>query len=84
VESIVIVTVTTTTVTTVAALGLGPALGGLAVLALLLFLVQRELATAAGPGLGPLARNLELAVAPLLAVFVAIVTSRLAELLLKS
>ena len=74
-------TVTTTTATTVTTLDLNAALGVAVALALILFLVQHELATAAGPRLRPLARNLTVAIAPLLVVFAAIVVSRLAPLL---
>jgi hypothetical protein len=74
-------TVTTTTVTTVATYALGLVPGGIAVAALIFLLVQRELATAAGPRLGPMARNLTVAIAPLLVAFTAIWISRLAELL---
>jgi hypothetical protein len=77
-------TVTTTTVTTVAALGISAALGGVAVIALIFFLVQREFASAAGPRLHPFARNLAVAIVPLLVTFVAIVVVRLAELLQQS
>ena len=58
----------TTTVTMIAASGLGLALGGTVVLALLLLLAQREVVTSAGPRLRPLARNLAVAILPLLAL----------------
>jgi hypothetical protein len=73
----------TTTVTSVSDLsaGLATALGGVAVLALILFLVQRELAGSAGPRFRPLTRVLIIVIAPLLVVFLAIVISRLAALI---
>jgi hypothetical protein len=74
-------TVTTSTVTTVATFALGAIPGGLLVLALIVLLVKRELATAAGPCLGSLARNLTVAIAPMLVAFTAICISRLAALL---
>ena len=71
-------TVTTTTMAIVATLGLSAALGSAAVLALILFLTEHELATAAGARLRPLARNLTVVIVPLLIVFVVIVVKRLA------
>jgi hypothetical protein len=73
-------TVTTTTVTTVAALGLSAAMSGAAVVVLLVFLLQRELASAAGPRFGPLARNVLVVITPLLVAFAMIVADRLATL----
>ena len=75
------VSTVTTTVAMIAALGPGTVLGGIATIALILCLVQRELATAAGPRLQPLARNLSVTIAALLVTFGAIVISRLAALL---
>jgi hypothetical protein len=75
-----LISTVTTTVTMIASSQLGAALGGIAVLALVLFLAQRELAAAGGPRLQPLARNLTVAIAPLLVAFAAIVVSRLAAL----
>lgn len=76
-----VTTVTTTTVAAAAALGLTAALGGVATVALLVLLAQRELASAAGPRTRSLARHLAVAIAPLLVVFGVIVASRLAEML---
>ena len=73
-------TVTTTTVTLIAARDLSVALGAVGAVALILLLVERELAVAAGPRLRPLARHLPVAIAPLLVAFVAIWLSRLAAL----
>ncbi len=73
-------TVTTTTVTTAAAVGLSEALGAAAMSALIILLIQCELASAAGPRLRPLARNLTVVIAALLIVFIAIVASRLVAL----
>ena len=74
-------TVTTTTVTMIAALDLSVLLGGIGALALIVLLVEYELASAAGPRLRPLARTLTVAIAPLLVAFVAIWTSRVLALL---
>ncbi|MGH2367290.1 MAG: hypothetical protein ACRDI2_03745 [Chloroflexota bacterium] len=60
---------------------IGLALDGFATVALLLLLVQRELAVAAGPRRRPLARGLALAITPLLVAFGGIVASRVAALL---
>jgi hypothetical protein len=74
------VTTTVTSVSDVSA-GVATAIGGVAVLALILFLVQRELAASAGPTFRPLTRVLLIVIAPLLVVFLAIVMSRLAALI---
>jgi hypothetical protein len=74
-------TVTTTTVTMIAALDLSVALGGVGALALIVLLVERELAAAAGGRFRTLARYLTVAIAPLLVAFVAIWASRVAALL---
>jgi hypothetical protein len=76
-----VTTVTTTTVTAIAALELSVALGAVGALALILLLVERELAAAAGPRLRPLARQLPVAIAPLVVAFVAIWLSRVVALL---
>lgn len=55
-------------------------MGAAAVLALIMFLIQRELASVAGPRFRPLNRALTVVIAPLLVVFVAIVISRLVAL----
>ena len=74
---------TATTAVTAVAFGLGAVLGGVAVVALILFLVQRELVTvsAGEHRLKPLGRNLMVAIVPLFVVFVVIVASRVMSML---
>jgi len=57
------------------------AVSGMAVLALILSLVLRELAGSAGPRFRPLGRVLLVVIAPLMVVFIAVVGSRLAALI---
>lgn len=75
------VSTVTTTVTMVASSGFGVTFGAIVAVALLLLLVQREVAVAAGPRLRALSRNLAVAIAPLLVTFAAVAVSRLAALL---
>ena len=75
-------TVTSTTVTTVTLFGISALLGLAAVLMLITYLAARELLGAtASPRLQMLSRRLNVAVAPLLFVFVVIVGSRVADVL---
>lgn len=76
-----ITTVTTTTVTAVASFGVETIPGVVAVAVLLFFLVQYEFATALGPRMQPLARNLTIAITPLFIAFTAIWVNRLIGLL---
>lgn len=71
----------TTVVTDMTVLGWSVALGGIVTVALILFLVQRELAAATGHSLNRLARNLTVAILPLLVTFGIIVVRRLASFL---
>ena len=59
--------------------GQDPVAAELVVGALVVFLVARDLASRAGPEWRPLARNLLVAVVPLLAVFLIIAITRLAS-----
>jgi uncharacterized membrane protein len=76
-------TVTTTTVSTVTTtVGMATALGGIAVLTLIAFLVAKELASADGrPHLQTFSRVLNIAIIPLLVVFGAIVVANVVEAL---
>jgi hypothetical protein len=72
-----------TTITSISVLSTDMAFvaGAMAVIALILSLVQRELAGSAGQRFRPLGRVLIMVIAPLMVVFVAIVFSRLATLI---
>ncbi len=73
-------TVTTTTVTTVTLLGLTALLGLAAALMLIGYLVARELLEASdNRRLRTLARRLNVAIVPLLVVFITIVATRAAD-----
>lgn len=75
-------TVTSTTVTTVTLLGLSALLGMAAVLLLIGYLAAREILGASHSGrLRRLAQRLNVAVIPLLVVFVIIVGTQVAEVL---
>ncbi len=76
-------TVTTTTVSTVTSTaGIAAGLGLIAVLALISFLVTKELSSAGdSPRLQRLSRYLNVAIVPLLVVFTSIVASRVAQVL---
>ena len=75
-------TVTSTTVTTVTLFGISALLGLAAVLMLMSYLAARELMSAtSSQRLRLLSRRLNVAVAPLLLVFVTIVASRIADVL---
>jgi hypothetical protein len=76
-------TVTTVTVSTVTSTaGIAAGLGLIAVLALISFLVTKELASAGdNPRLERLSRFLNVAIVPLLVVFTSIVIARVAEVL---
>jgi len=76
-------TVTTTTVVALTSIpGLAASLGLIAVLVLISFLVTKELASAdERPGLLRLSQVLNIAIIPLLLVFVAIVASRVVAVL---
>jgi chromate transport protein ChrA len=76
-------TVTTTTVSTVTTTtGMAATLGGIAVAALVAFLVAKELASADGrPQLQRLSRVLNIAIVPLLVVFGAVVVAKVVEVL---
>ena len=77
-----ITTVTTTTVTTVAVMGLGVALGVIAVLMLIGLLGAKELASGSGgKKLGLLARSLDVAIVPLLIAFSFIAITQVLEVL---
>jgi hypothetical protein len=75
-------TVTTTTVTTVTAMGLTMALGVIATLTLIAFLIVKEIAGAA-PGERAVrwGRTLNIGIAPLLVAFAVIVAVKVAEAL---
>ena len=75
-------TVTTTTVTTVTAVTLAASLTLLAVMALLIFLVQKEILSAAtGRRALALSRVLNIAIVPLLLSFAFIAAVKVAEVL---
>ncbi len=71
-------TVTTSTVTTLANVSLAGTLGLIAIILLLIFLVQKEISsTAASKKMARWSRSLNLAILPLLIVFVAVVIVRI-------
>ena len=76
-------TVTTSTVTTITTMiGFGMALGLVAVIVLIAFLVVRELATASESGRHRLlAKSLEIGIVPLIIAFVMIVAMKVVEIL---
>jgi hypothetical protein len=74
-------TVTSAVVGTVSGWELTTWLGGLATVALIVLLIERQLLVAGGPRLNTLARDLTIVIAPLLVLFGAIVATRLLSLL---
>lgn len=73
--------ISTVTTATAAAGGVGALLGAVVTLVLIMTITQRELALASGSRLRPLARLLNVVIAPLLVVFTATVVSQLAALI---
>lgn len=78
-----VTTITSSTVSTITStVGMAAALGGIAVFALIAFLVAKELAGAdSRPRLQTLSRALNVAIVPLMVTFVAIVAAKVVEAL---
>ena len=75
-------TVTTTTVSTVTTVALAASLGLVSVITLLSLLIQKELVTTAtSPRAKVLSRALNIAIVPLLMVFILLTAVRVAEVL---